>query len=519
MKKILVFYGSYGGGHLSAAKSISSYLEETYGDEVEVKVVDCIEYINKYINKVSTEAYKELAKKAPWAWKQVYKKSQNGALSYISNTTNKLMSHKLNLLLQEFKPDLIISTHPFSTQMCAILKKRNKINCKIATVLTDYHIHAQWLVLSSYVDYFFVSNEQMKKDMILEGIYDEKIFVTGIPVSERFSEDFDKDEIYSYFELSPEKQTVLFFAGGEFGLGRDTTYMVLKALIRMYKNLQIVAISGKNKKMNKKFNDLVDLTKSQDRVKIIEYTNKVPELMNISIGVITKPGGLTVTESLVSHLPIVIINPIPGQEEENADFLVNNGVALWIKKGDNIARSLKELSRDEKRMKNMAKKAKELAKPYATSDICNILMNQFEDVVKIPNKIIVSILIKHKNKYLFINQNKKDSTYKNCLRLVGGAIENNETLEESIKRKISEEVNILIDKVTPFDFDSDIVQYKGRKTQLIFLRYTAEIDDETASLIMSKSDAKEIIWLSKNELLDYKHNEPTLRFLKKLKLI
>lgn len=271
--------------------------------------------------------------------------------------------------------------------------------------------------------------------------------------------------------------------------------------------------------MNKKFNDLVDLTKSQDRVKIIEYTNKVPELMNISIGVITKPGGLTVTESLVSHLPIVIINPIPGQEEENADFLVNNGVALWIKKGDNIARSLKELSRDEKRMKNMAKKAKELAKPYATSDICNILMNQFEDVVKIPNKIIVSILIKHKNKYLFINQNKKDSTYKNCLRLVGGAIENNETLEESIKRKISEEVNILIDKVTPFDFDSDIVQYKGRKTQLIFLRYTAEIDDETASLIMSKSDAKEIVWLSKNELLDYKHNESTLRFLKKLKLI
>src|SRR5699024_2320828 len=110
MKKILVFYGSYGGGHLSAAKSISSYLTDNYKNDVEVKLVDCIEYINKYINKVSTEAYKELAKKAPWAWKHVYKNSQNGPLSHISNTTNRLMSYKLNLLLQEFKPDLIVST-------------------------------------------------------------------------------------------------------------------------------------------------------------------------------------------------------------------------------------------------------------------------------------------------------------------------------------------------------------------------------------------------------------------------
>ena len=193
MKKILIFYGSYGGGHLSAAKAISNHLKETYGKQIEVKMVDCIEYINKYINKVSTEAYKELAKKAPWAWKRVYKNSQNGALSHISNTTNKLMSFKLNQLLQEFEPDLVISTHPFSTQMCAILKKRDKIDCKLATVLTDYHIHAQWLVLYKYVDYFFVANEQMKTDMIAEGVNDQRIFVTGIPVSEAFSNKFVKN--------------------------------------------------------------------------------------------------------------------------------------------------------------------------------------------------------------------------------------------------------------------------------------------------------------------------------------
>ncbi len=131
MKKILVFYGSYGGGHLSAAKSIESHLDKVYGSDVEIKIVDCIEYINKYLNKVSTEAYKELAKKAPWAWKQVYQQSKNGALSHISTATNKLMSLKLNSLLQEFKPDLIISTHPFATQMCAILKRKEKIKLQL----------------------------------------------------------------------------------------------------------------------------------------------------------------------------------------------------------------------------------------------------------------------------------------------------------------------------------------------------------------------------------------------------
>jgi len=376
MKKVLVLYGAYGGGHLSAAKTICSELERQYKDEVKVEIVDCIEYINKYINKVSTEAYKELAKKAPWVWKHVYNNSQNGALSHISTTTNKLMAYKLNMLLQEVQPDLIISTHPFATQMCAELKKKEKIDCKLATILTDYHIHAQWLVLYKYTDYFFVANEQMKNDMIAEGVHDQKIFVTGIPISERFLIPYDKEKIYEEFELSPNKKTVLFFAGGEFGLGRNTTYMVLKVLIRLFKDLQVVAISGKNKRMNKKFKDLIDSTNSHQRIKLFEYTNKVPELMSISSSVITKAGGLTITECLASNLPIIIINPIPGQEEENADFLVNNEVAIWIKKGDSIARTLKNLSRSPEKLNAMQEKTKLLAKPNASKNICKILIEE-----------------------------------------------------------------------------------------------------------------------------------------------
>lgn len=372
-KNILIFYGSYGGGHLSAAKSIKSYIESNYTN-CNVTMLDCIEYINKYVNKVSTSAYKELAKKAPWAWKQVYKDSRNGALAKISTASNKVMAHKLFGLISEINPDIIISTHPFSTQMCGYLKKKEKMNIPVATILTDYKIHEQWLEFSEYQDYFFVSNEQMKLDMINKEIDESKIFVTGIPVSERFLKEYDRTAICKEFKLNPENEVVLFFAGGEFGIGRNTTIIMLKALIRLFSKLQIVAISGKNPKMNEKFNEIVENTESNERVKVLEFTDRVPELMSISKFVITKPGGLTITESLASNLPILIINPIPGQEEENAEFLEENGAGIWIKENSNIARHLKTLYRNPEILPNMREKAEKLAKPHSTEEICKILL-------------------------------------------------------------------------------------------------------------------------------------------------
>lgn len=131
-------------------------------------------------------------------------------------------------------------------------------------------------------------------------------------------------------------------------------------------------------------------------------------------------------------------------------------------------------------------------------------------------RIIVSILIKCKDKYLFIKQNKEGGAYQDGLHLVGGGLEDNETLEEAIKREVMEEVHISLEKVDPFDFDSDITMYKGEMTQLIFLRYMAEIQEFTG---YPDSDAKEIVWLKKEEILNYKHNEPSMRFFRKLGLI
>ena len=373
MKKVIIFYASYGGGHLSAARSIKENMETNYED-IDVKLIDCMEYVNKTVNKITTKAYSEMAKKAPKTWGRVYWKSQKGPLAQISTTSNKILSIKLYKLLKDFEPNLIVSTHPFGSQMCAYLKKHGKLDAKIATVMTDYAPHDQWLVFNKYVDYYFVSHDGMKKELHEKGIPNEKIFATGIPLSNKFLLKYDKPTILKSFGLSPDKKTVLFFGGGEFGLGKTQTFKIFKSFVECPENIQIVAISGKNQKMKEAFENLVESLNKKDSVKILEYTNQVPELMSISDLVVTKPGGLTTTESLASGLPIVVINPIPGQEEENASYLEENKVAIWLKKDDNVEAILKDLFSNPEKMQEMKIRARLLAKKNSTKDICKILL-------------------------------------------------------------------------------------------------------------------------------------------------
>ena len=372
MKKVLILYAAYGGGHYSAAKSIKKYLDDNY--EVETEIIDCIEYINKVLNKVTTGAYKEMAKKAPNLWGKVYSNSQKGILGHVSSRTNKMMAIKLKNLIKEKNPDLVVSTHPFSSQMVSYLRRKQKIFCKLVTVLTDFAPHEQWLIGHEYTDAFFVSNDKMKEQIIEYGVAPQKVHVTGIPLSERFFEHFDKDKIYNEFNLDKTKPVVIFFGCGEFGLGKDRTLEVLESIINNLSSYQIIAISGKNKKMNTSFHELVDKLDVNDRVRILEYTNQVPELMSISSLVVTKPGGLTTSESLASGLPILIINPIPGQEEENANFLESHNVAVWLKNDENPNKVIHELFKYPNKLEEMKDNAKKLAKKHATEDICTDIM-------------------------------------------------------------------------------------------------------------------------------------------------
>ncbi len=375
MKKVIIFYASYGGGHLSAAKSILQYIEKNF-PLISVAMIDCMKYVNKPIEKMTTAAYREMAKKAPKLWGKVYSGSQKGLLSKISKDSNKLLANKLNKLLQEKNVDVVISTHPFSSQMVSYLKRKEKLNCTLATIMTDFAMHKQWLIGHEYTDYFFVSNETMKQDIINYGVAKEKIYVTGIPMSNRFTENFDNQKIYEDFKLDPEKKVILFFGGGEFGLGKDRTVQILKTLIDKLQDFQIVAVSGKNVKMKEAFEELVLSCNAKNRVVILGFTDKVPELMSISYMVVTKPGGLTTTESLASGLPMIIINPIPGQEEENAEFLEKNGVGVWIRKNDNPDEVISKLFEDSEKIEEMREKTKSLCKINSTKNICEIVLGK-----------------------------------------------------------------------------------------------------------------------------------------------
>ena len=389
--KILIFYASYGGGHLNAAKSINDYIINNYPNN-DVELIDCMKYVNKTIEKLTTAAYREMAKKAPWAWGKIYSDSQKGPLAHLSSRSNKIMAIKLLRLLREKQPDVIISTHPFGSQMCSYLKRKNKITAKIATIMTDFSPHDQWLVGHKFTDYFFVANDKMKNYLINKGITENKVFVTGIPISNRFLKTYNKKEILDTYNLSEDKFTVLFFGGGEFGLGKTKTAEIFESFVQesLKEKIQIIAIAGKNPKMKANFEEIVskysvntttttttnttDTTDITNNVKILEFTNQVPELMSISDLVVTKPGGLTTSESLASHLPMLIINPIPGQEEENAEFLEDKGIAIWLRKNDDSKLIIENLLADSQKLNLMKENTKLLARPHSTETICKMIL-------------------------------------------------------------------------------------------------------------------------------------------------
>ena len=373
--KILIFYASYGGGHLNAAKSINQCLLNNYNN-LDIELIDCMKYVNKTIEKVTTAAYREMAKKVPWAWGRIYSDSQKGPLAHISSRSNKIMAIKLLRLLREKKPDLIISTHPFGSQMCSYLKRKGKISSKIATIMTDFAPHDQWLVGHDFTDYYFVAHDKMKQYLISKNVASSKIFVTGIPISNRFSLPHDKQKILDTYGLNRNQKIILFFGGGEFGLGKTRTVGIFGSFVKLADDFQIVAISGKNEKMKAAFEEIVNKYNKFDTVKILGFTNEVPELMSISDLVVTKPGGLTTSESLASGLPMVVINPIPGQEEENAEFLESKGIAIWIKKSDDWDFVIKNLLSHPDKLVKMKEKTSILARPNSTRDICKILIEQ-----------------------------------------------------------------------------------------------------------------------------------------------
>ena len=374
---ILLFYASYGSGHLSAATAIEQYIRENYPDAKTLKI-DCVEYINKSINKISTSAYKSIILKTPMLWGQVYKLLKNDTILDITQFSNRFMAKKIFTLFEDFEPDLVISCHPLGGQITSFLKSHKKTNCKLATVMTDFASHKQWLIGKDYTDYFFVSNIEMKTSLISEGIYPNKIYVSGIPISPNFYKNYDKENIYKSLNIAKNKKNIIFFGGGSLGLSSSSNIQaILTSLLQATdESHQIIIISGKNQKLYNDFQKTINNTYHKSQIKLIDFTTELPELLPITSFVITKPGGLTITECISTNVPIILINPIPGQEKENAQYIADNKMGIWIKATKPTSEYFQEIINDTKLIEEIKENQKKYSHINSTKNICDILINE-----------------------------------------------------------------------------------------------------------------------------------------------
>ena len=374
---ILLFYASYGSGHLSAATAIEQYIRENYPDAKTLKI-DCVEYINKSINKISTSAYKSIILKAPVLWGQVYKLLKNDTILDITQFSNRFMAKKIFTLFEDFEPDLVISCHPLGGQITSFLKSHKKTNCKLATVMTDFASHKQWLIGKDYTDYFFVSNIEMKTSLISEGIYPNKIYVSGIPISPNFYKNYNKENIYKSLNIEKNKKNIIFFGGGSLGLSSSSNIQaILTSLLQATdESYQIIIISGKNQKLYNDFQKTINNTYHKSQIKLIDFTTELPELLPITSFVITKPGGLTITECISTNVPIILINPIPGQEKENAQYIADNKMGIWIKATKPTSEYFQEIFNDTKLIEEIKENQKKYSHINSTKNICDILINE-----------------------------------------------------------------------------------------------------------------------------------------------
>lgn len=374
---ILLFYASYGSGHLSAATAIEQYIRENYPDAKTLKI-DCVEYINKSINKISTSAYKSIILKTPMLWGQVYKLLKNDTILDITQFSNRFMAKKIFTLFEDFEPDLVISCHPLGGQITSFLKSHKKTNCKLATVMTDFASHKQWLIGKDYTDYFFVSNIEMKTSLISEGIYPNKIYVSGIPISPNFYKNYDKENIYKSLNIEKNKKNIIFFGGGSLGLSSSSNIQaILTSLLQATdESHQIIIISGKNQKLYNDFQKTINNTYHKSQIKLIDFTTELPELLPIISFVITKPGGLTITECISTNVPIILINPIPGQEKENAQYIADNKMGIWIKATKPTSEYFQEIFNDTKLIEEIKENQKKYSHINSTKNICDILINE-----------------------------------------------------------------------------------------------------------------------------------------------
>lgn len=329
--KLLLISVAAGAGHVRAAQAIQKQakMDRPYW---EIDQIDLLDYLSVPSKKIFFDSYGIITKKVPFLWGWICDIFNKPGITKISDKIVKnlilIHSDKIINFINKEKPDIIICTHPTATNV--ITTNINTIIKKpiLWTVITDYKVHLFWINKESK---YFVPNEEIKTEFINKyQMNPDDIVASGIPIAPNFYKIKEENEIELKEKYSLNKKpTILVLSGGE---GLVKSDKIVKEIMKNKIPLNIIAIAGKNKKLREKLEDV----KSNKNItyQSIGWTDKIEDYMKLADIIITKPGGMTTTECLTLKKPLIILDPIPGQEEGNVEYLEKNNLATicWSKK-------------------------------------------------------------------------------------------------------------------------------------------------------------------------------------------
>jgi processive 1,2-diacylglycerol beta-glucosyltransferase len=377
-KKIFILYARFGEGHWQAASALRHSF--THLGNIEVKLIDLLAESHPVINEVSQFVYKKSYHVLPQVYGWVYEVTKGmKSDSLFATWLHSFGALTLQKLIEHEQPDDII--HTFPTLVLPSVSERMGRKIPMFNVITDFDLHLRWV--HPDVDKYYVATEDMSKQLCDLGIAPDRIAATGIPIRPSFSpERFRATAAYSY-GLTPHKPIVLVMAAANATGGIDTGELCRKLVEQC--NVQAVIVCGRNRALERALKAY--FTKNAD-VSVLGYVDQMDELMAISTCIITKPGGLTLSEAIIAELPIFLFRPVPGQERNNARYLQNKGAAVICQTAKQLLGAIRELLTKPERRLEMQMAISTLRKKGASDRIALDIVHQLHIIEEASTSLV-----------------------------------------------------------------------------------------------------------------------------------
>ncbi len=364
-QNVLIVTASVGAGHDQAARAIGAEIGARY-PAARVTIADFMGEENSYLNALLKDTYLKMISVSPQVYDLLYRWSQARQLPGVQNLLARAMKRSMRRLYVRYRPDLIIFTHPFPCGAAAYLRRKGKLDAPLVGVITDFSAHPLWVY--DEVDLYFVAARETRSELVQQGVAAERVFPTGIPIDASFGRLLDRYAATRELGLAARQPTVLIMGGG---LGIGPVADAVRSLDGIDRALQIVVVAGRNAELRRELRAIAQA--SRHSITAMGYTRKVRELMAAADLLVTKPGALTVSEALSVGLPLVLVAPLPGQEEDNAAYLVARGAAVLLADAGEAGEMVAGLLDRPQTLEEMRRQALSLGQPQAASAAAGII--------------------------------------------------------------------------------------------------------------------------------------------------